>query len=244
MSSPTENGLSDDKSAFRSGFSERLRWVLDRFENRAEAAVVAGVGANQLSRYLRGVDPSWEVVAKLAANRGVSLDWLLNGEGPRLRDGSASAFEDEPRKFRHQPVRDIGGIVSIPLFDVCASAGGGNLVWDEQPETRIVFPRAMLRRLGISPIGAKLMKASGDSMYPTIADENLMLVDSNDLDPRDDVFVLRRADTIHVKRLQRRTDGSLLLRSDNPAYDDERLPRDEAEELQLIARVRQAFRSV
>lgn len=203
---------------------------------------MAGVGANHLSRYLRGVDPPWDVVAKLAANRGISLDWLLMSAGPREGTGMHEPQGGELRE-------DAGSIISgdsasIPLYDIRASAGGGELVYDELPSTRVVFPRAMLQRMGISARGAKLMLASGDSMYPTISDGNLILIDTSDIDLRDDVFVLRREDAILVKRLQRRMDGTLSLLSDNPAYAEERLPRDEAEDMQVIARVRMTFKAV
>jgi phage repressor protein C with HTH and peptisase S24 domain len=42
---------------------------------------------------------------------------------------------------------------------------------------------------------------------------------------------------ITVKRLQHLADGSILLKSDNPAYEADRLPKDDGDELKIIGRV-------
>lgn len=46
--------------------------------------------------------------------------------------------------------------------------------------------------------------------------------------------MLWRGDSILVKQLQRRTNGAVALRSDNPAYAEEVLSRDEADDIQII----------
>ncbi len=74
-------------------------------------------------------------------------------------------------------------------------------------------------------------------MEPTIRDSAPMVVDTSDQGERDGVYVMRRGNGIIVKRLQHFADGSLLMKSDNPAYEPEKLPRDEADELRAIGRV-------
>jgi phage repressor protein C with HTH and peptisase S24 domain len=70
----------------------------------------------------------------------------------------------------------------------------------------------------------------------------MVLFDTSETEPRDAIFIMRRGDGVQVKRLSRRADGSLLLISDNPAFPQEELPRDEAEDLKLIGRVKFVFR--
>jgi transcriptional regulator with XRE-family HTH domain len=111
--------------------------VLDAFQTRAEAAAVAGVGANQLARYLRGeAEPTFDIVARLAADRGVSLNWLANGEGPR-------AITEEALWF------DAPGMVSVPVFDFHVSAGSGEVAESEEPVARIAFDRDLLVAISI-----------------------------------------------------------------------------------------------
>jgi phage repressor protein C with HTH and peptisase S24 domain len=213
-------------------FSDRLRALVELFDSRVEAAAVAGVTSEQLGRYLSGDTKKvpFEVLSKLAAAKRVSLDWLATGEGQRSLDAETPEVPDDS--------------ISIPLYRFRASAGPGAFAWDEEPSTRMTFPRAVLLKMGVNPAAAMLTQASGDSMYPTISDGNLMLLDRSDIDIVDDVFMLRRGDSILVKRLQQRMDGSIALRSDNPAYEEERLPRDEADELQVIGRVRMTLKAV
>jgi len=225
-------GFSDTSRAFRTGFADRLRWVLDSFENRGEAAAAAGVGANQLARYLRGeADPPWPVITRLAAEKGVSLNWLANGEGSR----SSNAVDE---------VDDIAGMVSVPVFDFRASAGSGEVAESEEPVARIAFDRDLLIAHGISPKAPGLMVASGYSMKPTIDDGDPIVVDRTDREPRDKIYVFRRGGMLLIKELRRRSDGTLALISHNPSYQPEELPRDEADELEIIGRVGMVFKSV
>lgn len=231
--------MADESRAFRITFSERLAWLLDEFANRAEASEAAGVTADQLAKYVRGgAKPSLDTMARLCEARGVSLDWLAYGRGPR-RIGA----NDEMLAAGVEAI-ERGDAVAIPLYEVRAGAGVGQLAWQEQTDTRVVFPRAMLNRIGVSARGARLIQAKGDSMEPAVVDGALMLVDTHDIEPREDIFVLRYGDSILVKRLQRKLDGTLVLRSDNPIYGEEELRGDAAHELQIIGRVRWVFRPV
>ena len=57
-------------------------------------------------------------------------------------------------------------------------------------------------------------------MSPTIDEGDLVLVDLRELRYRyDGVYALRSGGDIAIKRLQRRPDGKLIIRSDNPKYE-------------------------
>lgn len=228
---PGGRALEDAVRPYRQEFGDRLSGLLDQFDSRTEAAAVAGVVPDQLARYARGtVKPTLEVIARLARAKGVSLDWLWTGEGARDIGG------EEP---------DVAGsLVSIPLYDVRVGAGLGQFAEEEAPIARVSFDRAWLAAHGIKPSGAKLMLAKGDSMSDTIEDGDPILVDTADIEPRDKVYVVRRGGALLVKRLQRHSDGAISLLSDNPAYGPERLPRDEADNLEIIGRVGMVFKAV
>jgi phage repressor protein C with HTH and peptisase S24 domain len=72
-----------------------------------------------------------------------------------------------------------------------------------------------------------LLEVVGDAMAPTLGDTDLILVDLSQ--PRfrqDGVYVLRRDGDLEVKRLQRGPAGSLIIKSDNSAYESTVVTRD------------------
>lgn len=80
----------------------------------------------------------------------------------------------------------------------------------------------LARRLNAEAKSLLLVEAVGDSMSPTIDDGDLLLVDLRELRYRHDgVYALRSGGEIAIKRLQRRPDGKLIVRSDNPKYEPE-----------------------
>lgn len=224
---PEQNAdLSDTPRGFSSTFGDRLTILLDMFESRAEAADVAGVGPNQLARYVRGdADPAFETMARLCRRKNVSMEWLFNGEG-KMAD-------------REKP---FDGAVMVPLYDVRAGAGAAKLANNEEPATLVGIDPGFLASLGVKPENAALMIADGESMEDTIRHGESVLYDRSETQPRDAIFIMRREGGVLVKRLQRRADGSLMLISDNPAFQPEVLPRDEIEDIHLIGRVKFVFR--
>ena len=71
------------------------------------------------------------------------------------------------------------------------------------------------------PEDLSIIRVSGDSMSPTLADGDDILVDRSDgaARLRDGIYVLTRDDTLMVKRLSLHPAGnSLTIASDNPAY--------------------------
>ncbi len=200
--------------------------VLSRFPTRSAASEVAGVNPDQLAKYVDGrAKPPFEVIFRLTSAKGISLDWLATGNG-------APGDADLDDRF-----------VSIPRYQLRAGAGENIFATDEEPADLVKFSRELLRKHGIRADTSQLIESTGDSMVPTIGDGDLMLVDTSEREARDAVFVVRRGGALLVKRLQRHADGSLSLISDNRAYDPDRLPRDDADNLEIVGRVKWVFRS-
>jgi phage repressor protein C with HTH and peptisase S24 domain len=229
---PESRGFGEGEKPFRMTFGDRLSGLLDEFDSRGAAAAVAGVVPDQLGRYVRGAaKPPLEVIARLAQEKNISLDWLWNGEGPRSITEEAIGF-------------DAPGMVSVPVFDFHVSAGSGEVAESEEPVARIAFDRDLLVAHGISPKAPGLMVAAGYSMQPTIDDGDPIVIDRTDREPRDKIYVFRRGGMLLIKELRRRSDGTLALISHNPSWPPEELPRDEADELEIIGRVGMVFKSV
>lgn len=108
-------------------------------------------------------------------------------------------------------------LLTVPVLDTAASAGPGAVGEDRRSAAGLGFSESWLKRLrrsggsdGLSVIGVR-----GDSMLPTLADGDEILVDEADRTAlRDGIYVLRVDGALMVKRLVREGDG-FAVRSDN-----------------------------
>ncbi len=130
--------------------------------------------------------------------------------------------------------------VAIPRFNIQASEGGGALAEHAQVVEYLAFDVDFLRtRLRRDPKHLVLIEARGDSMEPTIRDGDILTVDIGpDLAVQhSQVHVIRVADDLIVKRLERRLDGGLIVHRDNARYAPETLARNQLDTLHILGRV-------
>jgi len=114
-----------------------------------------------------------------------------------------------------------GALLRVPRLDVGASAGAGALPGEEQAAGHMAFDPAWLRRVAGDPKRLSLIRVAGDSMVPTLADGDEILVDRGDAAERlrDGIYVLRIEDALVVKRVAPHPAGrTIAIRSDNDAY--------------------------
>lgn len=78
--------------------AERIRIAGTRVGGLNRLAVAIDVPRRTLGNWLRGVNPKPEALRKIAAESGVSLDWLLSGEGHPDDDGMAVSLRHFDRK--------------------------------------------------------------------------------------------------------------------------------------------------
>jgi len=198
-------------------FRSRLSQILEASGSVAELARKVGISDNAIYKWLQGRgQPSVANLVALARAAKVSVEWLATGREPGAAGrGATRAAERSDYSF-------------VPRYDVRVAAGRGAAIRSEQVVDYLAFKTDWVRRrLDTDPRSLMLVEAVGDSMAPTIDDGDLLLVDLDE--PRfkqDGVYVLRRDSDLIVKRLQRRPDGKLIIRSDNPAYEPAVAPRD------------------
>lgn len=94
-----------------------------------------------------------------------------------------------------------------------------------------------VRRLNPSnPMNLKVLTGHGDSMLPTIAPGDKVLIDEGVKDLYDGIYVLRSYDTLFIKRVNKNLKGVVVISSDNPTVKlSEEL--DGSEQLEIIGRV-------
>lgn len=126
-------------------------------------------------------------------------------------------------------------LLTVPVLDTAASAGPGAVGEDRLSAAGFGFSEEWLRRLRPGRSGAaglSMIGVTGRSMEPTLHDGDEILVDTEDRQLREGIWVLRVDGTVLVKRLRREGAGFVVL-SDNP----EAGPVDLAGGYALIGRV-------
>lgn len=200
---------------------------------------------------LAGLEQTGMSVAELARRSKVSYDAINK---LKRRDGSSTSAENAIAIAKildftwqaggeladhgaHNPYPEQNELV--PVYNVDASAGHGAITdWEEEVVDRLAFPPNYLRKItsgrqsDLAIIGVK-----GDSMTPTLSDNDVVMIDRSKRDLSfDGLFVLRDGGaSLLVKRVGRGTrSGTITLISDNRTYrDTERA----VEDIEVIGKV-------
>lgn len=130
----------------------------------------------------------------------------------------------------------------IPQYDAKAAAGLGSENPHVEIRATLAFKRDWLRMKGVNPQNLIVIYAEGESMWPTINDHDVLLVDRSKVEPTSKhVYVLTSADKgAIVKRLIQTVIGNWIMRSDNndsDEYPDRVLSRSEINEHRILGRV-------
>jgi SOS-response transcriptional repressor LexA len=120
------------------------------------------------------------------------------------------------------PIEAYSDLVSVPWLSVGASAGPGAMADNERANAHFAFDPKWLRTIGAGdPKRLSIIRVEGDSMEPTLADGDEILVEAAGEKEhlRDGIHVLRMDDALVVKRLALNPAGRRVsITSDNPAY--------------------------
>lgn len=136
-------------------------------------------------------------------------------------------------------VKASGEYVHIPRYEVAASAGGGAIIHNEQVADYLSFRAEWVKNtLGVSVRDLALISVIGDSMEPTLSEGDVVLLDMTTRSVLDgSIYALQLNGGLLVKRIQRKLDGSVVVKSDNARYDTETVSEDKADRLKIIGRV-------
>lgn len=184
--------------------------------------------AVELSRYLqRPFDRS--MVNKMVQNRRkisavemAAITAIL--DDPDLNDLARPAgllFEGLSESGVRARISENGDGPLVPVYDVWASAGHGAAVEYEPQTTSLAFPPEYLAKLTSSnPRNLAIISVKGDSMEPTLLDDDIVLLDRSKTNLSfDGLFVLRFDDALHVKRIGRAPQpGHITIISDNRSF--------------------------
>lgn len=231
---PTPHKKLSVETSYRAAFAERLKQATKNHEI-GELASKVGVTPATLYRWLNAkFDPSLAKLAELAEAMNVNLAWLVTGGGP----------VDARQARRHALLEQYGS----PDFE---SAGGkpgkSPLAFYEPWLFKLLYgPQEEPKVFGATDMNPPLlMEVSDDSMEPTIAKGDLLLIDrafgitptaqhrapGGGRSVHDGIYAFRSGSlggdgnnpTGHliIRRLQYRLDATMVVRCDNPRYPEE-----------------------
>lgn len=179
----------------------RLKKLVLAKGSQAQIAKQAGMSASNLSHLVTGKgEPSVSKLAGLCEVLGVSVDFVLRG--PQPNSGQTKADNS----------------ASIPIHDVSFSAGGGaEVILSGASDQAVSFPKAWLREQfgGIGKL--RMVRVSGDSMEPTIANGSWVIIDL-ERTSGPGMYAMRLFNNIYVKRLHFQA-SRVIAASDNPSHE-------------------------
>lgn len=236
---PCDDQAMLDNEECREGFRARLRQAMEEEGvSNTQLAEAADVTLQAVGGWLKTGKVSRKRLPAIAKAVRRSADWLLTGKG-------------HPKGTKPTPVRRIttyenldelpeGTHVLIPRVAVDLSAGHGKATWHIEERDPLPFLVDYVKRLGIKPANAVVVKVCGDSMERTLFDDDSVIVNTAETEVRDNgVYALLIDGDLMVKRLFKRPGGGLLVVSDNkdryPAFE---IKPDDLRHIGVIGRVK------
>lgn len=211
----------------------------DEYPDRAALARKLGVSYAQLNQII-GRTPTRGLGEKLARKweerLGLIRGWL---DHDHPEPWATPAFEVR----EGAPAALTNGHIDIPVYDIRGGMGRGALVPErESVIDSIRVPMSFVREnfpTVSSPTNLRVITGYGDSMKPTFAHGDPLIVDTGVNEMLiDSVYVFTLHDELYVKRIQRLPGGSLKIISDNrEMYDPITLPAEERGAIIVHARV-------
>lgn len=210
----------------------RIKYLMKEMGMRqVQFASRIGVDTSNLSKYLNAHLPlSESFLNRLVVNLGVSKEWLL--------DGTDLPFGKTPVRIDSGLTPEKGVVESgTPVYDVDATAGSASGRNELFASENIV---GWVNLPNMSP-NCRIVRVSGDSMAPVIQDGDFVAVREMS-NPNQiywgQIYVVQLDDFRLVKYVRRHTDPNMVvLRSENPNYDDMDVLRTDIHEMLLVQHV-------
>jgi phage repressor protein C with HTH and peptisase S24 domain len=179
--------------------------------SQAELARRVGVAQPTIAKLVSGQSQGSRHIAKIAKELSLPIEYLVG-----MTD-EVEPSNDESGALKRHLAEQLDAVL-LPEVEVSYSMGGGSVV-DDWPVVQMVpFSRAWLSGLTRSPASELMVaRGDGDSMMPTILDQDLVIIDRGQTTPKqqDRIWAMSYGGLGMIKRLRQRPDGSLEINSDN-----------------------------
>ncbi|MEE6030302.1 XRE family transcriptional regulator [Avibacterium paragallinarum] len=198
---------------------------------RPELAKAVDVSLSALQGWeMNEREPQASMIITIAKELKVTPNYLLTGE-----EGQSSALIEKAKNVIEDIVTMITSYGSVNV-----SAGFGS--FNEgvtKPDGREPYSSELLQMLRVNPKKCAVFWANGDSMIPTIADGDQLLVDlsKNEVKGGDKIYLVQNGESVWVKRVKMKWDGVELVSDNKEEYPPIKITADEAQNLQIIGQV-------
>lgn len=231
------------------GFAKRMEALIGRESYKSFSRRV-GVSDAVLRKYVTGETmPSVGQVSQICGHEPRLFLWLCLGIGEQPEEVTVlpevpryvQAGQDKEPAVSSESVSindKLQDYTLVDCYQVFASAGFGATVSDELKTEPMAFRTDWLKKEGLAPERLAVIRAKGDSMEPTISNNDIILVNLCNGDAlRDGLYVLRIGDSLLVKRLQFDVLGGIKVISDNPGYETQVVTKDQRADVHIVGRV-------
>lgn len=218
--------------------AERTKLARERAGlSQTELADKLGLSQQSIAKIENGLTLQPRRIKEIAEALSVQVDWLQFGQLDQNGEVSELVVKDWEETNRDPEI-----FTEIPILDIELSAGNGAEAEIVESETNThPFRREELRASGVSASDARIVKISGNSLYPVLTNGDKVAIDiANSKPVRDgDLYAIRDGVLLRVKILVNLPDGGLILKSYNKEeYPDEVLNFEERKSrIHVIGRV-------
>lgn len=221
------------------GVIERIKYIIREMGlTRSEFASRIDVDSSNLSKYLNGkLAINDSLINRIVINLGLSKEWLTTGNDlPYAKVQNAVStlnFDGKIGSGNSASARENAG---TPVYDIDVTAGA-------LPRARMFASENIVGYVNLPsiPPGCRIVGVSGDSMQPVIRSGDLLAV--RELTNIQQIFwgqiyVVVLDDYCMVKYVRRHENPEMvILRSENPNYDDMEIRRSEIRDLMFVQHI-------
>lgn len=128
----------------------------------------------------------------------------------------------------------------VPKNDLRSTTEGHDrVIHSEQIVDHLAFKKKWLEMsLNTNSNCLALISVRDDSMEPTLRSDDLILTDTSSSNiENNSIYVLQIDNELIVKRIQRKVNGTVIVKSDNPVYGEEEMDALAAKSLPVVGKV-------
>ena len=216
---------------------QRIKYLMRELNCRqVEFARRIGIDNSNLSKYLNGHLPMSDAfINRIVVNVGVSKQWLVDGTDLPFAKSAAPVTTDVTEV--HGDLVPAPRGQGTPVYNIDVTAGNApreRLFADEFITGWVNLPKVIDR-------DCRIVRVSGDSMSPVIQNGDFIAVrelTNTRMIFWGHIYVVLLDDFRLVKYLRRHPDPArVILRSENPAYDDMEVLRTDIRELMFVQHI-------
>lgn len=179
--------------------------------------------------------------SRKAAGKGRALEYHISNFHEDIQTQLFNQHKEKPKSnvSKVLPMSEIKEWCNLPVYDVHAAAGVGALIESEYQIGTISIPCDLLHEYGLGDKTSSIIFVNGDSMEPTLSDNDRLLVDIREQQHpvSNGVYVIRIDNAVYVKRLQWDIANGLYdVMSDNPRYKTFQIDHTNGRNFKIIGR--------